>query len=134
MQKNKPRIIKNWDLANQRVDFTEFQNGKTRPCDIDGVLEYNNEILILLEIKRFGCVIPTGQRLVLERIADRWGEKAVVIFATHQYDNPTTDIPAQWCSVEAIYNNGKWRENIGLNLIDTLNKLGKHWKCDKLKF
>ena len=131
---NKQRTIRNWDLANQRVDFTEFQNGKTRPCDIDGVLEYDNEILILLEIKRAGCEIPTGQRLVLQRIADRWGDKAVVIFATHDYDDPKTDIPAQWCSVESIYNNKKWRKIKGLNLIEALNKLGQHWKCDKLKF
>ena len=134
MQTSKPRIIRNWDLALQRLDFTGLQNGAIHPSDIDGVLEFDNEILILFEVKRFGCEIPSGQRLVLQRIADRWGEKAVVIFATHQYDNPTTDIPAEWCTVEAIYNSGKWRKNINLNLIETLNKLGEHWKCDKLKF
>lgn len=131
---NKQRLIRNWDLANQRLDFTGLQNGAIHPSDIDGILEYDNEILILFEVKRSGCEIPTGQRLVLQRIADRWGEKAVVIFATHDYDDPKTDIPAELCSVEMIYNNKKWRKIKGLNLIDALNKLGQHWNCDKLKF
>lgn len=134
MQMSRPTIIRNWDLALQRLDFTGLQNGAIHPSDIDGVIELNNDILVLLEIKRYGYEIQTGQKLVLQRIADRWGERAVVIFATHISDNPMVPIPAEICTVEAVYHNGKWNKKGNINLVDALNKLGEHWKCDKLKF
>ena len=60
-------LIRNSNQTKQGLDFTGIQNGKIHPSDIDAVLEFDNEALILMEVKRTGNAIPTGQRLLLER-------------------------------------------------------------------
>ena len=45
------------------------------PSDIDAVLEFDNEILILIEVKYKFKKIPTGQRLLLERLCNSWHTK-----------------------------------------------------------
>ena len=72
-------LIRNSKQVKQVIDFTGIQNGKIHPSDIDAVLEFNNDALILIEVKRKGNRIPTGQRLLLERISDSWHnqEKAI---------------------------------------------------------
>ena len=42
------------------------------PSDIDAVLEFDNDILILMEVKKQGIEIPVGQKLLLERISQSW--------------------------------------------------------------
>ena len=57
-------LIRNSKQVKQVIDFTGIQNGKIHPSDIDAVLEFNNDALILIEVKRKGNRIPTGQRLL----------------------------------------------------------------------
>jgi len=64
-------LIRNRNQVKQVIDFTGVQNGKMHPSDIDFVLEFDERILILGEVKRRYNEIPTGQRLILERIVDR---------------------------------------------------------------
>lgn len=63
-------LIRNSKEVRQTIDFTGVQNGKIHPTDIDAVFEFDNEVLILMEIKKSGNKIPTGQRMLLERICD----------------------------------------------------------------
>ena len=70
-------LIKNKRHLNQSIDFSGVQNVNIHPTDIDAVLEFDNEVLILIELKYKDSVIPTGQRLVLERICDSWHTKKV---------------------------------------------------------
>ena len=128
-------LIKNPQRIKQVIDFTGVQNGKIHPSDIDAVLEFDNEALILIEVKRKYNKIPTGQRLVLERITDSWHnpEKAITLKVTHTYEDDTKDIPLHECSVEVCYYQGVWSERTGA-LIDVLNKLGKTWDIKKLSF
>jgi len=65
-------LIRNSNQVKQTIDFSGIQNGKIHPSDIDAVLEFNNEALILMEVKREGNDMPIGQRLLLERICDSW--------------------------------------------------------------
>ena len=65
-------LIRNSNQVKQAIDFSGIESGKIHPTDIDVVLEFNNEVLILMEVKRKGNNIPVGQRLVLERIANSW--------------------------------------------------------------
>ena len=44
-------LIRNSNKTKQGLDFTGVQNGKIHPSDIDAVLEFDNEVLILIESK-----------------------------------------------------------------------------------
>jgi hypothetical protein len=86
-------LIRNSNQVRQAIDFTGIQNGNIWPSDIDAVLEFNNEALILFEVKREGNPLTVGQRLLLERIADSWPtKKVVVIFATHNDRDTSANI------------------------------------------
>jgi len=65
-------LIRNSDRVKQAIDFTGVQNGKIHPSDVDAVFEFDNKFLILMEVKYKDALIPTGQRLLLERIAAAW--------------------------------------------------------------
>ncbi len=127
-------LIKNRDRVKQVLDFTGVQNKKMHPSDIDAVLEFDNEVLILMEVKYKFNKIPTGQKLLLERMANRWGEKAIVLKIEHSFNNDKLNIPLDKCEVTQIYYNQKWTIIERTNVIDYLNKLGKKWNIKKCSF
>ena len=98
-------LIKNRNKVKQVIDFTGVQNGKLHPSDIDGVLEFDNKVLILIEVKRKFKPIPTGQRLLLERISDSWhtNEKSIVLKVEHECDDDSIDIPLEQCSIPVAH-------------------------------
>ena len=128
-------LIRNTKQVRQSIDFTGVQNDKIHPTDVDFVLEFDNEILILGEVKRQGIEIPLGQKLVLQRIADKWGDKAIVLKVVHSHNNDDTDIPLKDCFVESYYVNKKWfRLQNSYSLVDFVNSLGEKWNNNKCKF
>lgn len=128
-------LIRNTKQVRQSIDFTGVQNNKIHPTDVDFVLEFDNEILILGEVKRKGVEIPLGQKLVLQRIADKWGDKAIVLKVVHSHNNDDTDIPLKDCFVESYYVNKKWfRLQNSYSLVDFVNSLGEKWNNNKCKF
>ena len=128
-------LIRNSKQVKQTIDFTGVESGKIHPTDIDVVLEFNNEVLILMEVKRKGNKIPIGQRLVLERIADSWHtDKSVVLYVTHNFKNDEKDIPLSECNVDSIYINKEWKDaKQEISLKDTLRAFSKKWNIDKFK-
>ena len=128
-------LIRNSKQVRQTIDFTGIESGKIHPTDIDVVLEFNNEVLILMEVKRKGNLIPTGQRLVLERIANSWhNNKSVVLYVTHNFKNDTADIPLKDCYVDSIYLNKEWKNaKTKISLIDTLKGFSQKWNIKKFK-
>ena len=127
-------LIRNSNQTKQGLDFTGIENGKIHPSDIDAVLEFNNEALILIEVKRVNNNIPTGQRLLLERICNSWHtEKSVVLFVTHDFKQDEKDIPLNECKVELCFYKNKWIKVNKTDLKIVLNKLGKNWNINKLK-
>ena len=129
-------LIRNRNQVKQVLDFTGVQNRAMHPSDIDFCLEFDDEILILGEVKRRWNDIPTGQELLLTRIADRWGHGAFVLKVEHEYINDDKDIPLDKCYVTACYTNYKWKEYDYSQqpIIGFLNKIGTKLKNDKLKF
>ena len=51
-------LIRRPNQIKQGIDFTGVQNGPIHPTDIDAVLEFDNEALILIEIKIFFVIFP----------------------------------------------------------------------------
>ena len=136
MQSTQSSLIRNSKEVRQTIDFTGVQNGKIHPTDIDAVFEFDNEVLILMEIKKSGNKIPLGQRLLLERICDSWHtDKSCVLKVEHDFYDDTKDIPLGDCYVTAVYYDGKW---IGTEnkpkLVSYLNRIGYKWNCPKCKF
>jgi hypothetical protein len=128
-------LIRNRNQTRQAIDFSGIQNGKIHPTDIDGVLEFDNEVLILFEVKRFNNDIPIGQRLVLERICDSWKtKKSIVLFVNVNIENDIDYIPLKNGYVTKYYINGKWSDlNTDNKITNVLNRLGNKWNIKKLK-
>jgi hypothetical protein len=126
-------LLRNSKQAKQAIDFDGIQNGKIHPTDIDAVLEFDNDALILMEVKRVGNKIPIGQKLVLERICDSWHNyKCIVLYITHDFKNDDKDIPMEQCSVDEYYYNKKWKKSSNKELKKVLNAFGKVWDIKKL--
>jgi len=133
-------LINNSDRVKQAIDFTGVQNGKIHPSDIDAVFEFDNKFLILMEVKYKDAHIPTGQRLLLERMADAWcanlGKKAAILKVSHSFKDDKKDVPLDKCEVTYVWDMvGKWKQlDKPIPLVETLNRLGEYWKCNKCKF
>lgn len=124
-------LIRSSKQVKQAVDFSGVQNGLIHPSDIDAVLEFGNKALILLEVKRKGNRIPTGQRLMLERIVDRW-EMGVVLKVEHSFYDVDKDIPLVECFVTYYYSDKEWHE-CNIPVVKFLQGLGEKWNISKLK-
>lgn len=125
-------LIRNSKQVKQSIDFSGIENGKIHPSDIDAVLEFDNEVLILIEVKRQGNIIPTGQRLLLERICNSWHtKKSIVLKVTHNFNNDDLDIPLRLCNLEKYYYNRKWAYK-EKPLKEVLIDIGKNWNIKKM--
>ena len=127
-------LIKNVNHIKQAIDFTGLQNDKIHPSDIDAVLEFDNEALILMELKNYNSNgIPTGQRLILERIADSWHTRKAIVLEIRHNQLGTAPINLSRCAVKSYYLSGSWIDT-DIMVKDALNALGYFWKIGKLKF
>ena len=119
------------------IDFTGVQNGNIHPTDIDCVLEFDNDILILIETKKEGNKIPTGQRLLLERLIDSWHTEhgiAIKVESTDEYIGATT-IPLHRCVVSKYYVHGEWHEpKVTKGFVQFINLIGERWGNEKCRF
>ena len=123
-------LLNNSNLAKQGIDFSGLQWGKIHPSDVDLVLEIKNEVLILGEFKYKGSEIPTGQRLMLERLCNSWHTgKSFIIFAHHEHDDETTNIPLLKCEVYKLYYQGKWYNRSG-SVKDKVEDILKYFKIE----
>jgi len=136
MSMNNSSLIRDRKRMNQITDFTGVSNGKIHPSDIDAVMEFDNKVLILIEIKKNFAAIPMGQKILLERISSSWHtpEKSIVLKVEH--DKPLSeDIILKDCKVTRTFYKGRWLTlDEPINLIVFLNNLGLKWECKKCKF
>tara|TARA_R110000803_G_scaffold25234_1_gene60272 strand:+ start:5678 stop:6076 length:399 start_codon:yes stop_codon:yes gene_type:complete len=130
-------LIRNHREVVKAIDFTGVQNGNIHPTDIDCVLEFDNDILILIETKKKGNNIPVGQRLLLERLINSWHTNhgiAIKVEYTDEYIGEKS-ISLHRCLVTKYYINNKWHEApVHNKLVDFINKLGIKWENEKCKF
>lgn len=131
-------LINDRDKIKQVIDFTGVQNGNMHPSDIDAVLEFDDQILILIEVKFKGSPIPTGQRLLLERICDSWHDsvkKGIVLKVEHNYKNTKKNIPLNECFVTEFYYNKMWKVlKKRQKFVAYINKLGRLFDNEKCRF
>lgn len=104
-------IILHRDRAAQIKDFSglRFERGIT-PSDIDGAVEFDGRLFIFIELKLEGAPMPTGQRIMYERITDAIassGTNAYTLIATHNFPCHS-DIDVSNATVIAYRFNGRW--------------------------
>jgi len=130
MSRTNKSLIKNKSYIKQVLCFDGLKHSSVYPSDIDAIIELNNEHLILFEVKFNEGAIPTGQRLMLERIIDSWQSKITtgcVVYATH--NTPSSDnILLADCDVRKIYYLGNWVDVEDLKVGDFLNQYYKKHK------
>ena len=125
-------LIRNKEQVAQAIDFVGSEWGAIHPSDIDAVLEFDNEFLLLFEVKRAGNNIDKGQRMMLHRICDSWNGKSIVLKGEHECNNTET-IVLNECELTEFYYDGKWRTpKFQLSIGSALSILAKHWNIKKM--
>ena len=79
--------IRHRDWARRLRDFSGLRFGMITPTDIDGFIDYRNEIFFLIEVKKECAEMPRGQELALERLCDatiRGGVRSFVLVASYR--------------------------------------------------
>ncbi len=126
-------LIRNSKQVKQAIEFDGIGDSKYHPTDIDAVLEFDNEALILFEVKKIRNKLKLGQRLLLERLVDSWRtDKAIALVVKHNFKDDNKDIPLVKCWVRSYYYNGRWYY-CNKPLKTYLNKILKTWDIHKLK-
>lgn len=118
-------IIRNEKVAQILRDFSglRFERGIT-PTDIDGFVEFNDKVYVLIETKFADCKVHGGQRLALERLCDtiQASKHCILIVANHNIAPESGQIEVGGCKVSEYRTNGKWhvpeREITVRHLID----------------
>ena len=130
-------LIRNHREVVKSIDFTGVQNGKIHPTDIDCVLEFDNDILILIETKKVGNEIPTGQRILLERLIDSWHTNHGIALKVEYTDEEIGAVSIQLnrCMVTKYYINKTWYDApIPTKMVEFINTLGEKWNNEKCRF
>lgn len=80
-------LVFNAERAAQLRDYSGLRYGAKTPTDIDGFLDFNDRLFVILELKVQGELLGRGQRLALERLCDsahvEGRRDAIVIVAEH---------------------------------------------------
>ena len=125
------------ERAKQQILFSGMRWGTKSPTDFDGVVDIDDTIWVIFEIKLKGVEIPTGQRIALERAIDNFSsafckktnKQKVAICFLAEHTTPVEDpVMAIDCVVTRYYYCGEWKETTGNiklgNAIDGF--IGKH--------
>lgn len=117
----------------QVLDFRGVGNSLIHPSDIDAVLEFDGEYLIIFEVKLKGVGVPIGQQRLFKEIADAWqrvNKEAFVVYCEHETDTDEVVNMAN-TTVTKIYHDGKnYKRNE--NIREFLFKLGAYYNIKKL--
>jgi len=92
------QVIRNREYFNRAIIFQGCSSlgGFT---DIDAVYDVKGKALILIEVKREGCAITTGQKILFERLV-MWCQKPV--YAITAWENTDGDIILKDCIVKEV--------------------------------
>lgn len=112
--------------AKQLIDFSGLQYGKLMPTDIDGVFEYDDKAVILMEYKYDNAEMSIGQKIAFIRICDdiqKSGKHSTLLFCRHYVENADDDIDAAKATVSDLYYAGKWYKNVNKTVKQTIDDI-----------
>ena len=109
-------IIQNRERKRQIIDYSGLRYGKITPTDLDGFIEYHNELFALYEYKyKKERGMSAGQYKALVRVIDavqRGGLEAALFLVKHDQEDPEKDIDGANSIVDRYYYKGKWSYNV----------------------
>jgi len=109
-------IIQNRERKRQIIDYSGLRYGKITPTDLDGFIEYRNELFALYEYKyKKERGMSAGQYKALVRVIDavqRGGLEAALFLVKHDQEDPEKDIDGANSIVDRYYYKGKWNYNV----------------------
>lgn len=109
--------IFNRTRATQVRDFTGLRWGNITPTDVDGLIDFQNSVFVLFELKRAGAEMPYGQELAIERTAALMNKQkpTIAFLAEHQDDGPSI-FAANAIVTSYFWDGGWWDDGRGLSL------------------
>lgn len=122
-------VIRNREYARQLKDFSGLRYGKITPTDIDGFLDFGDQLFVVVEGKHAGSAIQTGQRLALERLVDACHcpprRIAACFIVDHYGGDSDVDVDYASCIVRTVRWGGKWwpQAHKGQSLKDAIDRL-----------
>ena len=128
-------LIRNHNQVKQAIDFKGLDYGNIHPSDIDAVLEFDNEHLILIEVKRIGNDIPEGQKRLLERICNDWNGNSIVLKGEHKCNDTETVFLDECILTESYKPNkkGVWTKHGSTTTIkEVIDSIAVKWNIQKL--
>lgn len=129
MQQNSLTNINYRGYAKQLLLFDGLELSRNAsPMDIDGVIEWEDRKIVLIEIKKKGVKVPYGERLTLQRMVNDFGKAgklAVALVADHTVFNPTEDVRVADCIVREVYTSSErvWRPPKRMMTVEGLVRL-----------
>lgn len=98
--------------AFQHIDFSGLRYGNATPSNVDGVLELEDRLFIIIELKHESAqAMSRGQRLMIQRITDGLdygGKYAIAVVGTHS--SPVgQEIDGANCKAMEIRWKGEWK-------------------------
>ena len=108
-------VIRNRELRQQILDFSNLRYGNITATDIDGfndgVIEYKGRGYLFIEIKYEERELPYGQRLAFTRLSDDLessGNPTLFVISSHQIHDPAVDVDVAETEVREFRYGGKW--------------------------
>lgn len=106
--------IENRERFRQIVNFKELTfgpNNNITPTDIDGFIDFDNKLFIVIELKLSGTEMKRGQELAIERLIDNLecsGKHAVALIAEHEVADTREDIDVYKCRIVKARVHKEW--------------------------
>jgi hypothetical protein len=132
MEQNKDNIKGEWNFNrndNYVVNFKGRSYGKCTPTDLDWVLEINNKVLILAEVKRNEKIgdLQIGQKILAQNICKYIKAETIPVYFLYVKGNViNNEIQIENATVLSFYSNitNKWekRNIIFSKVVDAIIK------------
>ena len=125
----------------QIIDYSGLTYGNIHPTDIDSLFEFDNEYLILVEVKvktPYGVNVPIGQKIAYHNTAIPFAQLrkgAMVVYCTHD-TKPEERILLKDTIIDSIFNASTEittnLSTLNITFKDWLRTLVVHWPNKKL--
>lgn len=86
-------------------DFSGLRWDAITPTDLDGLIDFGNQLFVFIELKFKGAPLPNGQRLALERVVDAIERVPTIAIVAYHETPAGMDIDAARAVVTAY----RWR-------------------------
>lgn len=114
MSTNERGVYQSENRGRQLLKFNGMRWGDITPTDIDGIIDYQDAVWIIYEVKMIGKDVPYGQRLAIIRLiqdAKQAGKHGCAMIVEHNVIDPSNDVYLKDCIVREIYTTDEmqWR-------------------------